>query len=411
MTPKPQSHATARPALPGAVEDALFRLADLDPHAPPPRLVGRCVVELALGVRPHAYRVAVQVEPQRIVAAEPRAVALERTADRLLLPTAVGPLEIERVGRPTSPARFQIETLAWELGSETLTAQAEALRDLTDRRLSLCDPPLERDPLAPLFAGLWIATHGFEPARGLAAALREKACEIPVARRGHARQLLRALLRAPGAEAGIRFLIEAGFDPFVRAGVQRCAPARVARVEGGTRTRLAALSIDADARVLLRALHFGAQLSEEILRVLSWHPIETHLSLDPAQRGAFRRRLKKAPARLVDDALEIRRAELAGADDPRDATPNRESRRALEALRHAIGELRATTRRARERAPLALDGTAIMKHLAVPPGRIVGRAVAHLTALVESDATANTPERLRFALDTWKAEQVEEFEA
>ncbi len=408
------------PSIPGPpqpIVSALDSLQEIAGGRASVALAGRCVVELALGIHPRSYRAVVPLTPRQVLDCSPHAIPTAHRGRTITLPTRAGPIDLEtKTDREAvdTPRRFRIESLTWDSKRECAAGSSEALDDLEARRL-VPAPGAPYDALAPLEAARWIAEHGFHAAPETISRMREVPEAIPASRRARGRHLLRAVLLAPHCEPALDFLFDVRFAVFVNSEIERGAPARVARVAPQPRTRLAALLIGANPRLLLRELHFGGELSDEVFRVLAWHPIERHIEAPEARHGALRRWLKKAPAPLVDDALAIRRAQAeaqlaarASHDDIRgDATAptttedGNEILTSLDHLEHAIADIRREFVRATTTPALALSGRDIMKHLETTPGRVIGRAIRYLEGVIETDPTRNAPDALREALDSW----------
>ncbi len=81
-----------------------------------------------------------------------------------------------------------------------------------------------------------------------------------------------------------------------------------------------------------------------------------------------------------------------------------EIQRLVDDLERRIKELAEADRRAAERP--GIDGAAVMEHLGVPPGPIVGRALAMLLGIKRSEGDV-PDDVLRDRLDAWWAEQPE----
>ncbi|MDP6978801.1 MAG: hypothetical protein QF570_09405 [Myxococcota bacterium] len=404
------------PPLPGPPEpivSALDSLQAIAAESEALHLVGRCVVELTLGIRPQSYRAVVQLAPDQILEATPNAVPTGHRGRTLTLPTAAGPLDLETGsadGSSPTPCRFRIESLAWDSQRECAVGPAEAFEDLEAQRLvPAAAAPLEA--LAPLEAARWIADYGFRAAPETVALMQSAPGAIPASRRARARHLLRAALLGPHCEPALAFLLDSRFRVFEHSQIEAEAPARVTRVAPRLRPRLTALLVGANARVLLRELHFGGQLSDEVFRVLAWHPIEQYIAAPEAQHSALRRWLKKAPPDLVDDAIAIRRAQaqarLATKEPAGNATrttttdDGNEILKSLDLLERAIADTREALVRTSTAPALALSGRDIMQHLDIAPGRVIGKAIRYLEGVIESDPERNAPDALRQALDAW----------
>ncbi len=389
------------PGPPGEVVAALAALSELahsdDPDTPV-ELHGRCVVELALGIRPTSYTARVDFAPDRVLDHFPNTIAATERSRGLILPTPAGPIDLETAtNEPTAP-RFRVETLRWDPGSQRMHGDRAAIDDLDARRLGLVSALAASSTLS-LEAARWIAEAGFQPAPGLASSLAAAAAPLEPNEQARARHLLKAVLLGRDCAAALAFLLASRFPLFIESKVDGDAPSRAAHVPAALRSRLAALLIEADARVLLRALHFGGELSDEVFLLLAWHPIDLHLASGVSSSSALRRFARKARSELVADAISIRRAQAACATKAGHPEEGKAILQRLDDLESAL--TRAREERARKAIQLALDGRAVMQHLGLEPGREVGRAIAHLSERVARDPSLNTAERLREALDAW----------
>ena len=101
---------------------------------------------------------------------------------------------------------------------------------------------------------------------------------------------------------------------------------------------------------------------------------------------------------LLDDLNELTRCDCT----------TRNKRRAAELARR-MDELEARIEELRQREELAsirpaLDGRAVMEHLGLAPGPVVGRALAHLLE-IRLDEGPMDDEEAYARLDAWAAEQ------
>jgi hypothetical protein len=156
---------------------------------------------------------------------------------------------------------------------------------------------------------------------------------------------------------------------------------------------------------VLRQLRFPRRTSEEVERLLRWHPVDA--GVDAEREVAVRRQLKRVGEDRVDGLVALRRAEVACGDLP-DALAPEEAEARIERFVAAVTRLREAGSLALERQNLALDGAAIMQILGCPPGPRVGRALRHLTERVVDDPSLNTPQALSALLETWAEEDGEQ---
>ncbi|MBW2389816.1 MAG: hypothetical protein JRG89_15490 [Deltaproteobacteria bacterium] len=158
--------------------------------------------------------------------------------------------------------------------------------------------------------------------------------------------------------------------------------------------------LGADAKSLLRTLHFGGQFSSDLYRMFEHHPIDGCVA--PNHDGEVRKLLGRLSENEIDDLVIVRRAEacvLRESDQPVEAD---RITIALEKLSEAFARVREKQRLRERRTRLAISGAEIMQALGCEPGPVVGRAIRHLERSVEADPESNTPESLLAELERWR---------
>jgi tRNA nucleotidyltransferase/poly(A) polymerase len=212
------------------------------------------------------------------------------------------------------------------------------------------------------------------------------------------RSELARLLLAPHVEAGLRLLRRLGLEELFANGVAEESPAVVARLPRDLELRLAAWLRGARAVASLRALRFPRTQVLRVERLLQMHPIEGGPAMPREQRIRRLARRHEADLRAL---LALREAEIAVRGEGESAAQKLAPVRAL-----AEYVLRGD-HLAEHRAALAIDGDAVMRHLQIGPGAMVGRALRHLAACVEQDPEKNRRETLLALLDEWVAREAQ----
>ena len=144
----------------------------------------------------------------------------------------------------------------------------------------------------------------------------------------------------------------------------------------------------------MRALRFSNDLVESVSTLVYLH-LRFHTYEMGWSDSAVRRFVRDA-GDLLPQLLWLTRADCT--------TRNK---RKAEALDRRIDDLEAQIADLREREELAairpdLDGSEIMAHLDIPPGRVVGEALAHLLEIRLEEGPLGHDEALR-RLDAWWA--------
>ena len=148
----------------------------------------------------------------------------------------------------------------------------------------------------------------------------------------------------------------------------------------------------------MRALRFSNEMVSDVSRLVYLH-LRFHTYEMGWSDSAVRRFVRDAGP-LLPELLALTRSDCT--------TRNR---RKAEALERRIDDLEARIEQLQEAEELAsirpdLDGAAVMAHLGIGPGPVVGRALAHLLE-VRLDQGPLEPDAAAAELDRWWAVQPE----
>jgi poly(A) polymerase len=310
---------------------------------------------------------------------------------------------------------------------------AKVLRTPVDPEVSFSD-----DPLRMMRAARFIASFDLTPTPELLASVRAMAERLEIVSAERIRDELCKLIVVPDPSAGLWFLHDTGLadvflpelpamrleqDPIHRhkdvlahtIAVVRQSPPRLV-------VRLSALFHDVakpktrsigphgvsfhhhevvGARMTkdrMRALRFSNEMVADVSRLVYLH-LRFHTYEMGWSDSAVRRFVRDAGP-LLTDLLALTRSDCT--------TRNK---RKAEALERRIDDLEARIAQLQEAEELAsirpdLDGAAVMAHLGVPPGPIVGRALSHLLEARLDEGPMGHDDALE-ALDRWWAQQPE----
>ncbi len=310
---------------------------------------------------------------------------------------------------------------------------AKVLRTPVDPEVSFSD-----DPLRMMRAARFIASFDLTPTPELLASVRAMAERLEIVSAERIRDELCKLIVVPDPSAGLWFLHDTGLadvflpelpamrleqDPIHRhkdvlahtIAVVRQSPPRLV-------VRLSALFHDVakpktrsigphgvsfhhhevvGARMTkdrMRALRFSNEMVADVSRLVYLH-LRFHTYEMGWSDSAVRRFVRDAGP-LLADLLALTRSDCT--------TRNK---RKAEALERRIDDLEARIAQLQEAEELAsirpdLDGAAVMAHLGVPPGPIVGRALSHLLEVRLDEGPLGHDEALE-ALDRWWSQQPE----
>lgn len=392
------------PEVPRAIHSWFGRLSDTG-H--PSRLIGECVLQLALGLRPGHYRAHSPISRDSLLSLAPRAVPTRIEPATVTIPTTSGPLDIvtnrglEETQLEVQSAPFAVLALALDPLRGEVIALDQTLADIASRTLN--PSPEARNPGDDGFAleaARLIAVYGLSPTSSLLDAARKHSIEAMPGHPPAQRQRLRELLLAPGVRAGLSFLRDSGAEAALVPGVRPDAAAIVAGVPAELRIRFCAWLQGASAKGLLRGLRFGGEFSSDLYRLLEYHPIDQWVA--PGRGARLRRMLKRLSQSEIADLLLLRRAEarvLLESTRPEDAEALLHR---LDRLEQRLAQARKQEHRLRGRTPLSISGREIMQILASGPGPEIGRAIRFLERTIADDPGANSKESLSRALKHWQ---------
>ena len=334
---------------------------------------------------------------------------------------------------------FTVNAMAVRLPEREFVDPFGGVRHLAARVL---DTPLDPevaftdDPLRMLRATRFTAWLGLSPTRRVLEAMRSMAERLDIVSAERINAELSRLLLAPDPSPGLAMLVDTGLaerflpelpalalqqDPVHRhKDVLKHTIAVVAKCEDRLRLRLAALLHDIGKPATRTfgpegvAFHHhevvGARMAEDRLKELRYpndlvrdvsELIRLHLRFHTYKDGwtdsALRRYIVDAGP-LLDDLNALVRADCT--------TQNPQKAKALAALQDDL-ELRiarlAEQENLKELRP-PLDGNDVMEHLGVPPGRVVGEALAYLKDLRLERGPIDRDEAFEL-LDAWATER------
>lgn len=336
---------------------------------------------------------------------------------------------------------FTVNAMALEVTGDQ-PELIDPFRGLVDLAAGVLRTPIEPgesfsdDPLRMMRAARFIAGYGLEPVPELVAAVQSMAERLEIVSAERIRDELCKLVVVDDPSAGLWFLHDTGLaehflpelpamrleqDPIHRhKDVLTHTIAVVAKSPPNLTVRLAALFHDV-AKPKTRSIGphgvtfhhhevVGARMTRDRMRALKFPKdsvddvsqlVYLHLRLHTYQMGwtdsAVRRFVRDA-GDLLSELLALTRSDCT--------TRNRRKATALEArideLEARIDELRAQEELAAIRPDL--DGAAVMDHLGIAPGPLVGEALAHLLEL-RLDRGPLGDDAARVELDRWWAER------
>jgi len=330
---------------------------------------------------------------------------------------------------------FTMNAMALELPSMTLVDPHDGLGDLIARRLRTpLDPRVsfEDDPLRMLRAARFIARFSLEPDPDLRAAIVEMAGRLSIVSAERIRDELDRLMVLPVPSIGLWFAVSTGLaeqflpelpgleleqDPLhhhkdvlahTLAVVDKTSPKRLLRLSalfhdvGKPKTRAftdGGVSFHhhevVGARMTKRRMEELRYSNEDVEVVVSL--VELHLRFHTYRLGwsdkAVRRYVRDAGP-LLDELNELTRCDCT----TRNAKKARQLSDRMDELEIRIAELRS--REELDSIRPDLDGSQIMDHLGVSPGREVGEALSFLLEL-RMDEGPLGEEEARRRLDVW----------
>jgi poly(A) polymerase len=330
---------------------------------------------------------------------------------------------------------FTVNAMAIALDEPTLVDPYGGLADLSARQLRTPLSPevsFTDDPLRMLRAARFVATLEFEPVDGLIEAIASMRDRLSIVSAERIRDELSKLLLARDPSPGLWMiarthladeflpeltLMELEQDPIHRhKDVLAHTIAVVANPSPRLRLRLAALMHDVGkprtrgygpqgvtfhhhevvgarmTRERLTALRYPNDVVDDVTKL-----VELHLRFHTYRMGwtdsAVRRYVRDA-GDLLDDLNELTRCDCTTRDARKAAALGRR----MDELEQRVAELREQEELAKIRPPL--DGREVMELLEVPPGPIVGEALAYLLD-IRLDEGPIAPEAARDRLLEW----------
>ena len=290
------------------------------------------------------------------------------------------------------------------------------LDDLAERRLRTPVEPersFSDDPLRMMRAARFISRFDLEPDPALVTAVNEMATRMEIVSAERVRDELCKLMVVPDPSKGLWFLHDTGLsdtflpelaglrleqDPIHRhKDVLTHSIAVVAKAPARERVRLAALFHDVGkprtraigdngvsfhhhevvgarmTRDRMRALKFSNDMTAEVTELVYLH-LRFH-TFEMGWTDAAVRRFVRDAGPLLDDLMDLTRSDCT----TRTKKKAERLERNLDVLAGRIAELQEKEELAAIRPDL--DGAAVMAHLGIPPGPVVGEALAHLLEL------------------------------
>ena len=334
---------------------------------------------------------------------------------------------------------FTINAMAIRLPDGQFVDPFEGVKDLAAKRL---DTPLDPevsfsdDPLRMLRAARFVSQLGVAPAPRVIEAIRGMRERLRIVSAERIRDELDKLLLGEGPAKGLGLLVDTGLsdeflpelsalrmeqDPVQRhKDVLRHTFAVVERCEPDVVLRLAALLHDvgkpATRRITSEGVSFhhhevvGARMAEERARALRYPNavvddvrklVEMHLRFHGYGEGwtdAAVRRYVHDAGHLLDELNQLTRADVTTRD------PRRAERFAAlqDDLEERIARLAEQENLEAMRPPL--DGRQVMERLGIPPGPLVGEALAFLMEVRMERGEIPEDEASRL-LDAWAEER------
>jgi poly(A) polymerase len=330
---------------------------------------------------------------------------------------------------------FTINAMAVRLPDGEFVDPFKGLYDLAHKRLRT---PLEPevafadDPLRMLRAARFVATLDLTPAPEVVQAISAMKERLRIVSTERIRDELTKLLLGKRADRGLQLVVDTGLaeefmpelpalrleqDPVHRhKDVLRHTLAVVQKCEPDLRLRLAALLHDVGkpatreiteegvqfhhhevvgarlAEERLRALRFPASVVEDVRRLVEMH-LRFHTYRLGWSDGALRRYVRDAGSHL-DRLNALTRADCT-TQNPKKAAILSDLQDDLE---DRIARLAEEENLAAIKPPL--DGNQVMEHLGIPPGPLVGEALAYLLELRMDRGPIEEEEAYRL-LDEW----------
>ncbi len=334
---------------------------------------------------------------------------------------------------------FTVNAMALALPDPVLIDPFEGAVDLAAGRLRTPLTPEESfadDPLRMLRAARFIAGYGLGPVPELVAAVEAMHERLSIVSSERIRDEFDKLVVVDDPSAGLWFLVDTGLmgrflpelpatrleqDPIHRhkdvlthtiAVVAKTRPERIVRLAalyhdiGKPRTR----SIASGGVSFHHHEVVGARMTRDRMRALKYSNddveavsrlVYLHLRFHTYKMGwtdAAVRRFVRDAGPLLDELIELTRCDCTTRNERR----ARELDGRMDELEERIAELASREELAAMRPDL--DGNEVMRHLGLPPGPAVGRALDFLLELRLEEGPLGTDEAYR-RLDAWWAAQ------
>ena len=374
-------------------------------------LQGEALLDAWLGNssgRASTYALVCVASAEQILRALPFAVVTAEAGRRLTQATGSGPVDLIPVGErgiDEALGAFGLAPLAvgYRPSEATWHTPGRQLEAVARRELSLLPDranPFQDAPRRYWLAAQLIAEFDLEPTRALVEAGREVFPELMsrLPEGAPARRVIARILACPRPSRALSFLRETGVSKAVLPGLEGQIETRVDALAQVASLRWAAfLRGTSTARALAR-LRMPADLARRISRVQEAHP------LDRTIEGARDPQIRRAMTRLTPDELDglivWRRLELAGEHGSRDGDLLLQRLAKIEA---GVMRIRSQVAADQSVRTLALRGSEVMRILGGGPGPHVGRALAHLAAVIAEAPERNEPAGLAAELLAWQA--------
>lgn len=353
-------------------------------------IVGGSVRDALCGRPVRDWDLATSADAASLLRALPRAVPIGGSHGTVMVPTAVGPVDVSPyraadLAGDLAHRDFTIDAIAWH-PERGFVDPTEGRADLAASRLRTPGRPEDRlgeDPLRALRAARLVAAFGVVPDAALEQTLPRSAEALARVAAERVRAELDRLLEAPHRGDGVRLLRRTGLEAVLVPEAQADCADLLDALPAGRDLGLAAWLRGTRAPRILGRWRFPHARARQVERVVRLHPVDAAFHTDA---GARRLRTRAKDEATLRDALTLCRAQrrLAGDDLAR-----------LEALEAALDRTRG---HAITVAALALTGRDVIEVLGVPPGPEVGRALRALLERVIEDPSLNEPQKLRALL-------------
>jgi len=379
--------------IPRGLREVLPRLSSA---GEPALLFGPCLRELLLGTRPLSFAVVTALPIQTLLARFPQAISLRPEQGIVQLPTRAGPIALHSLAAGYSALErladqdFTIHAIGWDGGMEGARDPLGGMQDLASgvlRTAGNARASFEKFPLRVLRSARLCAQIPLHPASDLLSAMNAAAPRLTGVHRMQLRGEIEALLLGPRVRVALDLLRRGGVEERLAPGVSADSPRVVERLPPRLAIRLAGWLRGTRAPRILRGIGQPSARISHVEALLQRHPVDA--------RKSDASRVARLPRQQRQDLFSLRAAEIEAGADASGASAK------LKSLQERIDAWEQEAQVAQQRATLALDGNAVMRHLAIGPGPRVGAALRHLGQRVAADPSCNEPAELRRLLDSW----------